>query len=457
MKFLLPLLLLSLPPCLAQTPAPTQQLAAPTTVKPAPPLSLREAVQTALQKNYDLQISRLDEDVARRNVSRAAAGQLPRLDGNLTRTFNYNSQNQTYSTGDPRVLNGISTNLLNANVAVNWTIFDGLAMFRAYERLGVLSQQQAQLTQAQAQQTVSDVLDAYYNVVYQAGAIVSLEEALRIGQARLDLVKAQVEVGVTAKVDLLTAQVDYNADRSALIQQQEALTTAKIQLNTLLGRTPNTDFQPADSIVVTPDLAFDTLQSQARRLNPALAAQRLAPQVAALDRRLVQAQRLPQVDLAAGYGTIRNFNGAAFLPGTRDLGTSRINTTGLNYGIVARVPIFDPDRRRLLQNARVAEERSQLGLSQTQLQVDADLLAAFQQYQNRFQLLQLEEANARLALQNVQIALARYRLGLLTPLALREAQRTRLDAAVRLLTIRFQAKQAETQLRRLSGGLAQLQ
>ena len=53
----------------------------------------------------------------------------------------------------------------------------------------------------------------------------------------------------------------------------------------------------------------------------------------------------------------------------------------------------------------------------------------------------------------MDIALERYRLGLLTPLALREAQRTQLDAETRLLDIRYQAKQAETALRRLSGEL----
>ena len=69
------------------------------------------------------------------------------------------------------------------------------------------------------------------------------------------------------------------------------------------------------------------------------------------------------------------------------------------------------------------------------------------------QLLDLEEANIQLARQNVAIALERYRLGLLTPLALREAQRNELDAETRLLDIRYAAKQAETALRRLSGGL----
>jgi outer membrane protein TolC len=99
------------------------------------------------------------------------------------------------------------------------------------------------------------------------------------------------------------------------------------------------------------------------------------------------------------------------------------------------------------------EEQSKLSLAQTDLQLDADAATAFAQYQNFIQLLDLEETNIQLARQNVDIALERYRLGLLTPLALREAQRNQLDAETRLLDIRYSAKQAETALRRLSGEL----
>ena len=131
---------------------------------------------------------------------------------------------------------------------------------------------------------------------------------------------------------------------------------------------------------------------------------------------------------------------------------------GPSYGVQASIPIFDGfNRTRLEQNARVTELQTKLQLNQTQLQLDAELEQAYVRYQNRLQLLQLEEDNIKLARQNVAIALERYRLGLLTPLDLRVAQNTQLAAEVRLLDIRYDAKQAETALRRLSSGLVQEQ
>ncbi|MCB2408352.1 TolC family protein [Hymenobacter lucidus] len=470
---LLLLLLLSVP-ALAQQPVlmPRQpagkpeakpQTAKPATVAPAAPLTLAEAIQIGLENNYNIRLSRTDEQIAENNVTRGNAGQLPTVNGNVTRNFNRNNINQQFGTrdsvGNPtpaRVVNGGTSNQLNANVAATWTIFDGFGMFIAYDRLRTLEQSQRQLTRATLEETVADITSAYFAVVRESGKIKSIEEALKIGQARIDLTQARVDVGVSAKVEVLTARVDYNADQSALIQQQEALSTAKINLNNILGRSPRLDFQPADSIVVARDLNRDAVVQAIAQNNPRLQQAKLNTEVATYDRKLVRASRFPQIGLTSGYALNRNINNAAFA-GTQ-LTSSTNTTNGLNYGIVASVPIFDGfNRRRLEQNARIGEEQSQLLLSQTQLQLEAEAEQAYAQYQNRLQLLELEEANILLARENVAIALERYRLGLLTPIVLREAQRTQLDAEVRLLDIRFQAKQAEIVLRRLSSGLVQQQ
>ena len=460
MKLLLLLLFLALLPLtsLAQVPtARPQQLARPASVAKAPALSIQQAIAEALQHNYDLLLSRQDEQIAANNVTRGNAGQLPVVNGNLTRTFNINDVRQESSSRPaPSTASGAQSNLLNANVAATWTIFDGLGMFIAYDRLKTLRGQQQAITRAALEETVESVTNAYYDVVRQAGKITSLEEALEIGQARIDLTQARVSVGVSAKVEVLTAQVDYNADRSLLLQQQQALVAAKIALNSLLGRTPRVDFEPSDSLTVTRDLREEVITAGIKANNPRLLQAKLGVDVATYNRRLVRASRFPQVGLTTGYGLNRNVNGAAFFGNQLVTNTGR--TYGLNYGLVASVPLFNGfNIRRQEQNARVVQEQSQLSLAQTSLQLDADAATAFTQYQNFLQLLDLEESNIQLARQNVAIALERYRLGLLTPLVLREAQRNQLAAETRLLDIRYSAKQAETALRRLSGGLVQAQ
>ncbi|WP_375437101.1 TolC family protein [uncultured Hymenobacter sp.] len=444
----------------AQEPRSKSQTEKPETVAAAAPLTLADAIRIGLENNYDIRVARQDERIAENNVTRGNAGQLPIANGNFTRTFNVNNTRQVREQSEPVVINGGRANVLNANASATWTIFDGLGMFIAYDRLKTLDQGQRQITRAVIEETVTNVSDAYYAVVREFGKIASIEEALKIGQARIDLTQARVDVGASAKVEVLTARVDYNADRSILIQQQELLQRAKVNLNTLLGRAPRIDFSPADSIVVARNLTREAINQALVQNNPRLQQAKLNTQVATYDRRLVRAGRFPQLGLTGGYGVNRNINNA-FLINTANgsvLGSNTNRVFGPNYGVVASIPIFDGfNRNRLEQNARIAEEQSQLLLNQTQLQLEAEAEQAFAQYQNRLQLLELEETNILLARENVAIALERYRLGLLTPLVLREAQRTQLDAEVRLLDIRYQAKQAEIVLRRLSSGLVQTQ
>ncbi|OON68751.1 hypothetical protein B0919_11210 [Hymenobacter sp. CRA2] len=458
MALLLPLVAAAQQPTTPPVPNPGNQLAQPQTVAPGTPLSLEEAIRLGLENNYGIRIAQRDEEIVRNNVTRGNAGQLPTVNGNLSRTFNINYSRQQLNNTEPRLVNGGKANALGVGVGLNWTIFDGLGMFIAYDRLRTLDQQQQQVTRATVEQAVANITDAYFTVVRERGKIRAFEEALKVGQARIDLTQAQVEVGVTAKVELLTAQVDFNADRALLIQQQEALATAKANLNNLLGRAPGIDMSPSDSIVVMRTLDKQQVAAGIQQRNPVLQQARLGVDVASLERRAVAATRLPQVDIVGGYNLNRNINNAAFIntPQGSSLATNTNRVYGPNYGVVASVPIFDGfNRRRLEQNARVNIERSKLQLDQTQLDLNTQAEQAYLQYQNRLQLLDLEEANIQLARQNVAITLERYRLGLLTQLALREAQRNQLDAENRLLDARFNAKQAETVLRQLSGQLVQ--
>ncbi|UOQ55319.1 TolC family protein [Hymenobacter cellulosivorans] len=275
-------LLLALPlPVLAQQPTtpagrPTLQPTAkpqtekPETVAPAAPLTLAEAIRIGLENNYNIRLARTDEQIAENNVTRGNAGQLPTVNGNLTRNFNRNNVRQESSSRpEPSTASNALSNQLNANVAATWTVFDGFGMFIAYDRLKALNQSQQQLTRATLEETVADITSAYFAVVRESGKIKSIEEALKIGQARIDLTQARVDVGVSAKVEVLTARVDFNADRSALIQQQEALATAKINLNNLLGRSARLNFQPADSIVVARNLDRDAVAQAIQQNNPA--------------------------------------------------------------------------------------------------------------------------------------------------------------------------------------------
>ncbi|MHA6249335.1 TolC family protein [Pontibacter sp. CAU 1760] len=414
-------------------------------------LTLQEAIRIGLQQNYDIRIADKQEDIASNNVTYGNAGFLPRVDARAAKQFNENNSKQEFLSRPSVSRTGASSQNINTSVNLNWTIFDGMAMFINYDRLQALEQSGKLLTRQTVENTVADISDAYYAVVRQERRIKAIQDAIAISEQRVELARAQYEVGMSAKVEILRAQVDYNTDRSDLLRQEEALQNAKITLNQLLGRDPNINFIASDAIVIDQSLSYSQVDNGLLAANPLLQRLELNREIANLDIKAVRASRFPVVGFSSAY----NFARSQAEP-LNDFQPQFNRSNGYNYGFTVSLPIFNGfNTNRLAQNARINLETSTLQLQQEQNRLQAELAKAYSQYANRLKLLELEESNVTLAQQNAEIALERYRLGLLTAIELREAQRNQLLAENRLIDIRYEAKTAETELKRISGSLLQ--
>ena len=414
-------------------------------------LTLQEAIRIGLQNNYTIRIAGKQEAIAENNVSLGNAGFLPTVDARATRNFREDNSEQTLQNGDLVVRDGASSNNLNSSVNLNWTIFDGLGMFINYDRLQAIRRSGTLFTREVVENTVADITDAYHEVVRQEYKIQAIEDAIAISEARVEITEAQYNVGVSAKVEILRARVDMNADRSELLRQTELLQNAKINLNQLLARSPDVPFVTASPIVVDSTLTFGTATSGLELANPLLKRLQLNKELANLDLKSIRASRLPVLGVTSAY----NFSRSESEPLNPFSTRSSLNN-GYNYGLTVSLPIFNGfNLNRQAQNARIAIETSDLEYQQEQNRLSADLARAFSQYTNRLQLLKLEESNLVLAQENAEIALERYRLGLLTAIELREAQRNQLVAENRLIDIKYEAKAAETELKRISSTLLQ--
>lgn len=412
-------------------------------------LSLEEAIRIGLQNNYDIRIATKQEAISRNNVTLGNAGFLPTVDARATRIFREDNSEQTLQNGDQVVRDGASSNNLNSSVNLNWTIFDGLAMFINYDRLQALKRSGELFTRQVVENTVADITYAYYEVVRQENKIQAIQDAIEISEVRVEITEAQYEVGVSAKVEILRAQVDLNADRAELLRQQELLQNSKIDLNQLLARTPDANFVTSSPIVVDTTLDFGVATNNLALSNPLLRRLQLNREIANLNLKSIRASRFPVIGITSAYSFSRSESEPLNPYSTQ----SNLNQ-GYNYGLTVSLPIFNGfNINRLTQNARIDIETSELEYLQEENRLSADLARAYSQYTNRLQLLQLEESNQVLAQENAAIALERYRLGLLTAIELREAQRNELVAENRLIDIRYEAKAAETELRRISSTL----
>ena len=111
------------------------------------------------------------------------------------------------------------------------------------------------------------------------------------------------------------------------------------------------------------------------------------------------------------------------------------------------------NQRRLTQQAKIELNRQTLLYEQQRNDIDVNLRNAFANYENSKKILLLEEETIGAAKENVSIALQTFKAGVTTSVELRTAQVSLAEAYNRLITARYNAKLAETELLRLNGSL----
>jgi outer membrane protein len=273
----------------------------------------------------------------------------------------------------------------------------------------------------------------------------TLRESIAISEQRVKIAEEKYKVGTASKTELLQAKADLNADMNALMKQEIALKNAKINLNLVLGREPEIDFDIADTIQVK-DLSLDNLLSQAEKRNSLILSFKKSKEIAQMNLSSIRAKMFPLVNFFIGYSFARSQSQAGFIASNQNL--------GFNYGLSVSFNIFNGlNTLREYENARIEIANSDVRFEQVRDEVKARILKSYESFKTSLKLIELEKENLEIARENVEIALERYRLGVLTPLELREAQKTYIDAESRLISALYQAKLAEIELLKLSGQL----
>ncbi|HAI74877.1 MAG TPA: TolC family protein [Microscillaceae bacterium] len=412
-------------------------------------LDLNQALGIALENNYAIKIAKTQQQLAQSNFNRGNAGFYPRLTANLTQNFGRTDVRQEFATGSVQQRIGAASNTLIGNLNLNWTLFDGLAMFAAYERLG----EQKKITDLNLLQNVEttarNVTVAYFDIIQQQQRLRSFQNNLLISAKRLELAKDRYEIGSGSKIEYLNAQVDYNADRSDIIRQELSIKNSKIRLNRILLRASDTDFSISDSILVNPDLSYNALLEAARSNNLAIRLAKQNRKVSEIQYREVRADRLPTISLNVDYTFTRAASEAGIL--------LRSNNLGLVLGLNASFNIFNGrNQHRLEQNAKINILLNEQQQADLMAELERSVTELFNSYQNSLLLAELEKENLNIALQNVEVALERYKLGVTTFLELREVQRNVIAAENRLIDAIYQAKLAEIELLRLTNNLVRI-
>ena len=415
-----------------------------------PIYSLQSCLEEGLQNNYSLRIVRNNEQVVHNNTTLANAGYLPTLDLSAGYSGGIDdTDTKMRTTGETVSEHGVFDQTLNAGLSLNWTLFDGFGIQANYKKLKELEAQGETQTRIAIEDFIATLSAEYYNFVQQNIRLKNLQYAVTLSKERLRIVEARYSIGSFSRLDLQQARVHYNADQASLIKQQEQLNNSRIRLNELMAVSDmNSPVMVQDTLII-PDLAlkFDQLWDNTLRTNATLLKAEQSQSLAKLDQQAVLSRNYPYVRANAGYGYTHSMY---------EVGSTEVrDNLGLSFGVTVGINLFNGDKRRQANNAKLAVENARLQREELEQSLRADLISLWQAYQNNIDLLQLERDNLIAARDNYEIARERYLLGDLSGIEMREAQKSLLDAEERILSAEYNTKMCEISLLQISGSIAE--
>ncbi|MCL2511059.1 MAG: TolC family protein [Bacteroidales bacterium] len=410
--------------------------------------TLRRCLEVGLEHNYDLRIVRNEELISDNNVSIGNAGYLPVMGLNSGYSGTLNDITQYPFDDEKQEWSGIHNQMMNVGLNVDWMVFDGFKMQTNYARLKELQQMGALQTRIAVENLISSLVTEYYHYVCQNINMKNLKAAVALSKERLRIVEARYNIGSMSRLDLQQARVDFNTDSSRLLRQSEVLHASRIKLNELMA----IDNINQNTAVIDSTIRFDAFLEQnaiwdkTLTSNAYLLLSEKNKTLSELDYKTLQSRNYPYLKLNAGYGYSQN----RYETGSYN----RQDVLGLNYGLSLGFTVFDGmNRKREQKNAAIVVENRTLQQEQLALSIAADFSNIWMAYRNNIELVNLEKENLTTAQEYYEIAIARYKLGDLSGIELREAQNNLLLAEDRLLLAEYNTKLCEISLLQLSGQL----
>ena len=412
-------------------------------------LALPQALREALDHNPGYQASRNDVRYYDAAVDSALAGYLPTVTATGAVTRSWLDTHQERTGGVIQNQNGAQTTLRTAGVNMDWTLFQGFSAPLNRRRLKLQRDQSRAYEETAHEELLRNVVLACADLARQIRLYRAMDTVNAISEERLRILEHSLAAGAASRSDWLSAHVDGNADRAALLRQAAALQSARVLLGQILGRGKAVS-EDVDSVALpVQSLDLDALILGLPEHRPELrvSENNLAlTEVAAKQRATVW---LPKLDALAGYNYSLTNSDAGIVLKNRTIGPSV--GLQLNFNLfTGEFPWHAYNRARIAVTSAELRRKDVTSLAESEVQQD---YAAFQAADSAAT---LERQGLGYAQENLGLTFSRWKSGSLSYVDARRAQDQYLDAFTRAENATFDALRARLDLLRSAGRLETL-
>jgi len=415
-------------------------------------LTTDEAVKLALDYNYGIKIATNTVEIADNNQGVLNSGYLPTLTGLAGGTIDLQDSEGQRTEGDPVIANGIETRRYNASINLNYTLFDGLGRLYNYRRL----KEEFQLSELEARETIETTIIQLYSIYYAIAQLSentdALEQTIAISKNRLTRSGYQFDYGQATKLEVLNAEVDINNDSINIINIRQQLKNTKRDLNVVMGNSYAEDFNVNTDVSFLLQLSKEELLAKTKVNNVLILQTERNINISQFDIKTNRSQFLPTVGLVGSYGwnETTTDNPLAF--------TIQSTTSGVSGGLNLTWNLFDGGSTLTrVRNAKINLESQKLQKEQLLIDVERNFNNAWDDYQNKLVVFQVQEDNIKTAQNNFDRTEEKFKIGQVNSIEFRQAQLNLLNAELSRNQAKFSAKLSELDVLQISGELLNIQ
>ena len=409
-------------------------------------LSLNEAIQTALKNSYDIQLVENNLSIAKNNNNIGVAGGLPTITNNSSNNNTLTTINQTFPDANRNTSrNGVDGSSLNSAVNASMILFNGYRVQATKSRLESLQTQNKFLLESQLLNTISTVMQQYYNVVRQQAFLKTIQKSIEASQQRLDIVKTRQQIGVANQTDLLQSNIDLNALIQAAQNQFLIIDQAKADLLNTIAMPASTPVMINDSIEVDNQIMLSVVEEKMKNHPLLQSAQQLININQFLEKE-TKSLTYPTLRASTGFNYNSNKSAAGFILLNESYGPF--------LGVNLSIPIYSGGaNKRAIKNASINTNTAKIQLQNTEQNLTTELFKTYQSYKNSLKQTPIEIQNFEMSQSLLDLVMQKHQLGQATMVDVKQAQQSFETAGFRLVSLRFSAKIAEIELKRLSNQL----
>lgn len=388
-------------------------------------LTLESSIEIALSNNLNIKVAKNQAQVSVNNATIGNAGLLPTLDANGG--VNYTE----YSTDE------ITS---SAGLNFSYTLFDGFGGKYNYKILNLQKEQGNLTARYTIENIISSVISEFYQLSKAFDELSVASNNLAISKDRLLRNESKYEFGTMNKLEVLNAKVDFNRDSSSYLKSQQLFEELSREMNVLLGRKAEVEFN------IIPDGSnfqeFDMLELKEQALSEnadyLIKASQMREDELAVKK--AKSGQLPSINLNSSYSYYEN----------KVLGSN--SNTQLTGGVSMSFNLFDGKRKKTeIANAKIQKQNTDLEYYNKMLELEKDLVNAYADYQYNLKVLDLEEDALEAAQLNFDQTKEYYQLGQVSSTTFREAQLNLVEAQNNKSAARYDAKQSEVSIKKISG------